>query len=168
MQYSINNNKARREAREKKDGGDEGYSFGQVVKGGVRFATMPFAVMKDLMQGGVIRAGKNFVPRCRNAAKGDSLVSHADYKKKPNKSGGGNKPSGGNNNPPDEGNKPQGGMGKPPDNKPDGGNKPPSPGGIGGGPGTGGADGIADSAAANAEAGASGAASAAGGAAALL
>lgn len=48
----------------------------------LRMATMPFGMLHDLSRGGIIQAGKNFIPRCKNAIMGDSLVSHADIKKK--------------------------------------------------------------------------------------
>ena len=47
-----------------------------------RLATMPVGVVKDLMQGGVIQAGKNFVPRLRNVATGDTLTNRAEVKPK--------------------------------------------------------------------------------------
>lgn len=47
--------------------------------GGVptRIATMPIGMIKDLTQGGVVGMGKNFVPRLKNIAQGDSFVNHA-------------------------------------------------------------------------------------------
>ena len=48
----------------------------------LRMATMPFGMLHDLSRGGIIQVGKNFIPRCKNAIMGDSLVSHADIKKK--------------------------------------------------------------------------------------
>lgn len=56
----------------------QGATFGSVVKGATRLATLPAGVMKDLIQGGVIVAGKNFIPRVKNVLKGKSIVSHAD------------------------------------------------------------------------------------------
>ena len=47
-----------------------------------RLATMPVGVAKDLMQGGVIQAGKNFVPRLRNVATGSTLTNRAEVKPK--------------------------------------------------------------------------------------
>lgn len=47
-----------------------------------RLATMPAGVVKDLMQGGVIQAGKNFVPRLRNVATGSTLTNRAEVKPK--------------------------------------------------------------------------------------
>lgn len=52
-------------------------SFGSAVKGATRLATLPAGILKDLIQGGVIVAGKNFGPRVRNVLKGDSIVNHA-------------------------------------------------------------------------------------------
>ena len=56
-------------------------TFGAAVKGTTRLATLPAGVLKDLIQGGVITAGKNFIPRVRNVMKGQSIVNHADVKK---------------------------------------------------------------------------------------
>ena len=56
-------------------------TFGMAVKGTTRLATLPAGVLKDLIQGGVIVAGKNFIPRVRNVMKGQSIVNHADVKK---------------------------------------------------------------------------------------
>ena len=56
-------------------------TFGAAVKGTTRLATLPAGVLKDLIQGGVIVAGKNFIPRVRNVLKGQSIVNHADVKK---------------------------------------------------------------------------------------
>ena len=38
-----------------------------------RLATMPVGTVKDLMQGGIIQAGKNFIPRLRNVVTGTTL-----------------------------------------------------------------------------------------------
>ena len=48
----------------------------------VRFATLPFGVVKDLANGGVIQVGKNFGPRLRNAWKGSTILSRAEVRKK--------------------------------------------------------------------------------------
>jgi hypothetical protein len=58
-----------------------GVTFGSVVKGATRLATLPAGILKDLIQGGVIVAGKNFGPRVRNVLKGTSVVNHADVKR---------------------------------------------------------------------------------------
>ncbi|MBR3885693.1 MAG: hypothetical protein IKJ33_04460 [Clostridia bacterium] len=42
-----------------------------------RIATMPLGMIKDLTQGGLVGMGKNFVPRLRNIAQGDSVFNHA-------------------------------------------------------------------------------------------
>ena len=34
-------------------------------------------MLKDMIQGGVITAGKNFIPRVRNIVQGKSVVNHA-------------------------------------------------------------------------------------------
>ena len=48
-----------------------------------RLATMPVGVVKDFMQGGIIQAGKNFMPRLRNVFNGDTYVNRAEVKAKP-------------------------------------------------------------------------------------
>lgn len=48
----------------------------------VRFATLPFGVVKDLANGGVIQVGKNFGPRLRNAWKGSTILTRAEVRKK--------------------------------------------------------------------------------------
>ena len=58
-----------------------GVTFGSVVKGATRLATLPAGILKDMIQGGVIVAGKNFGPRVRNVLKGTSVVNHADVKR---------------------------------------------------------------------------------------
>lgn len=58
-----------------------GITFGSVVKGATRLATLPAGILKDMIQGGVIVAGKNFGPRVRNVLKGKSVVNHADVKR---------------------------------------------------------------------------------------
>ena len=45
-----------------------------------RIATMPIGMIKDLASGGVVGMGKNFVPRMKNIAMGDSIVNHAQAK----------------------------------------------------------------------------------------
>ncbi len=47
-----------------------------------RIATMPIGMIKDLTQGGIVGMGKNFVPRLKNIAQGDSLFNHAQAKQK--------------------------------------------------------------------------------------
>ena len=42
-----------------------------------RIATMPIGMIKDLAEGGVVGMAKNFVPRAKNIATGDSLFNHA-------------------------------------------------------------------------------------------
>ncbi len=52
---------------------------------GTRIATMPIGMMKDLASGGLVGMGKNFIPRVRNIAQGDSFVNHAQGKSVLNK-----------------------------------------------------------------------------------
>ncbi len=56
----------------------------QIAGAPLRLATLPVGVVKDLLQGGVITAGKNFIPRLKNVAVGKTLTNRADVKlKKP-------------------------------------------------------------------------------------
>ena len=52
-------------------------TFGAVAKGATRLATLPAGMLKDMIQGGVITAGKNFIPRVKNIVQGKSVVNHA-------------------------------------------------------------------------------------------
>ena len=52
-------------------------TFGAVAKGATRLATLPAGVLKDMIQGGAITAGKNFIPRVKNIVQGKSVVNHA-------------------------------------------------------------------------------------------
>ena len=45
-----------------------------------RIATMPIGMMKDLAEGGIVGMGRNFIPRVKNIATGDSIVNHAQGK----------------------------------------------------------------------------------------
>ena len=54
----------------------------QIAGAPLRLATLPVGVVKDLLQGGVITAGKNFVPRLKNVAVGNTLTNRADIKPK--------------------------------------------------------------------------------------
>lgn len=54
----------------------------QIAGAPLRLATLPVGVVKDLMQGGIITAGKNFIPRLKNVAVGKTLVNRADVKPK--------------------------------------------------------------------------------------
>ncbi|MDD4211567.1 MAG: hypothetical protein PHC46_04195 [Clostridia bacterium] len=52
-----------------------------------RIASMPIGVMKDIATGGIVGAGKNFIPRVNNAIKGTTLLNHPQAlksKEKPN------------------------------------------------------------------------------------
>lgn len=48
-----------------------------------RIASLPLGVMKDIATGGIVGAGKNFIPRLNNVIKGDTLFNHAQSLKKP-------------------------------------------------------------------------------------
>ncbi len=47
-----------------------------------RIASMPLGVMKDLVSGGLVGVGKNFIPRMNNVIKGDTVFNHAQVIKK--------------------------------------------------------------------------------------
>ncbi len=47
-----------------------------------RIATMPIGMIKDFAEGGVVGMGKNFVPRVKNIATGDSFINHPQGKLK--------------------------------------------------------------------------------------
>jgi hypothetical protein len=70
---------------DKKDG-DKKPSAAQTtahIAGGVgRLATLPAGVLKDLLQGGAVTAGKNIWPRLRNVAKGRGVINRADVVRK--------------------------------------------------------------------------------------
>lgn len=55
---------------------------GQVATGAFRLATLPVGVLKDLLQGGAVTAGKNIVPRIRNVISGSGVINRADVVKK--------------------------------------------------------------------------------------
>ena len=51
-----------------------------LLKMPTRIASMPIGIMKDLASGGVVNAGKNFVPRLRNAFTGSTILNHPQKK----------------------------------------------------------------------------------------
>lgn len=57
----------------------------QAATAPIRLATMPVGVVKDMMQGGIVTAGKNFVPRLKNIVKGTTIINRAEVKPKPQK-----------------------------------------------------------------------------------
>jgi len=57
---------------------NKGNTLGNIVKGAVRLGTLPVGIMKDITQGGVVTAGKNFIPRIKNVISGDGFINHAD------------------------------------------------------------------------------------------
>lgn len=57
----------------------------QAATAPIRLATMPVGVVKDMMQGGIVTAGKNFVPRLKNIVKGTTVINRAEVKPKPQK-----------------------------------------------------------------------------------
>lgn len=48
-----------------------------------RIATLPIGMMKDLVAGGIVGMGKNFLPRLNNVIHGDTLFNHAQSRVKP-------------------------------------------------------------------------------------
>ncbi len=60
----------------------------QIAGAPLRFATMPFGMLHDLASGGLIQVGKNFIPRLKNAATGDTLINRAEILSKVPKSEG--------------------------------------------------------------------------------
>lgn len=54
----------------------------QAATAPIRLATMPAGVVKDMMQGGIVTAGKNFVPRLKNIVKGTTVINRAEVKAK--------------------------------------------------------------------------------------
>jgi hypothetical protein len=79
----VTNNKS---AKDGKDGEKKKPTAGQTtahIAGGVgRLATLPVGVLKDLLQGGAITAGKNIWPRIRNVATGRGIFNRADVVRK--------------------------------------------------------------------------------------
>lgn len=47
-----------------------------------RIASLPLGVMKDIASGGLVGAGKNFIPRLNNVVKGNTLINHPQSIKK--------------------------------------------------------------------------------------
>jgi hypothetical protein len=54
-----------------------------IAGGAGRLSGLPVGFVKDLLQGGVITAGKNMWPRIRNVVKGRGIINHADIVRKP-------------------------------------------------------------------------------------
>jgi hypothetical protein len=59
-----------------------GQTAARVAGGAGRLATLPVGVLKDLIQGGAITAGKNIFPRIRNVVTGRGAFNHADVVRK--------------------------------------------------------------------------------------
>jgi hypothetical protein len=55
-----------------------GQSAARIAGGAGRLATLPVGVLKDLIQGGAVTAGKNILPRMRNVITGRGVINHAD------------------------------------------------------------------------------------------
>lgn len=78
LKMSVHSNRNQRVMQE----GAKKNKATQLAAAPVRLATMPIGIVKDIMQGGILQAGKNFIPRLRNVVKGDSLVNRAEVKPK--------------------------------------------------------------------------------------
>jgi len=57
----------------------------QIAATPLRMASMPIGMLHDLATGGLIRVGKNFMPRLRNAFTGSTIFNRAEVKPKPRK-----------------------------------------------------------------------------------
>lgn len=75
---AIRSNRNRRTITANNTSSKKGTTLGNVAKGALRFGTLPIGVMKDIVQGGLVTAGKNFVPRIKNVISGDGIINHAD------------------------------------------------------------------------------------------
>lgn len=73
--HSTRNQTVRQEEQKPQTKAAKAKQYGGAV---TRLATMPVGTVKDLMQGGIIQAGKNFVPRLRNVVTGTTLTNRAE------------------------------------------------------------------------------------------
>ncbi len=73
--HSTRNQTVRQEGQKAATKATKAKQYGGAV---TRLATMPVGTVKDLMQGGIIQAGKNFVPRLRNVVTGTTLTNRAE------------------------------------------------------------------------------------------
>lgn len=87
MSFTGNVTNAARSSRNRHEVKEENKTRSNLQKAGAvtRLATMPVGVLKDALQGGVITAGKNFLPRMKNIASGSSFISRADVNPKADK-----------------------------------------------------------------------------------
>ena len=73
--HSTRNQTVRQEGQKPTTKAAKAKQYGGAV---TRLATMPVGTVKDLMQGGIIQAGKNFIPRLRNVVTGTTLTNRAE------------------------------------------------------------------------------------------
>lgn len=73
--HSTRNQTVRQEGQKSQTKAAKAKQYGGAV---TRLATMPVGTVRDLMQGGIIQAGKNFVPRLRNVVTGTTLTNRAE------------------------------------------------------------------------------------------
>ncbi len=73
--HSTRNQTVRQEGQKAATKATKAKQYGGAV---TRLATMPVGTVKDLMQGGIIQAGKNFIPRLRNVVTGTTLTNRAE------------------------------------------------------------------------------------------
>lgn len=79
---SVHSNRNQRVVQEGNSKHPKADKAKQIAGAPLRLATLPVGVVKDLMQGGLITAGKNFIPRLKNVAVGKTLTNRADVKPK--------------------------------------------------------------------------------------
>lgn len=79
--HSTRNQTVRQEGQKTK--AQKAKQYGGAV---TRLATLPVGTVKDLMQGGIIQAGKNFIPRLKNVVTGTTLTNRAEVRAKPSAS----------------------------------------------------------------------------------
>ena len=82
LNMSVHSNRNQRVVQEGNSKHPKADKAKQIAGAPLRLATLPVGVMKDLMQGGLITAGKNFIPRLKNVAVGKTLTNRADVKPK--------------------------------------------------------------------------------------
>lgn len=82
LNMSVHSNRNQRVVQEGNSKHPKADKAKQIAGAPLRLATLPVGVVKDLMQGGLITAGKNFIPRLKNVAVGKTLTNRADVKPK--------------------------------------------------------------------------------------
>lgn len=87
---SIKNSLNTRDTQRKVFEGIKTNKYRQILASPVRLATMPFGMVHDLAKGGILRVGKNFIPRLNNVILGDTFLNKADVKVRLNSHNGNN------------------------------------------------------------------------------